>query len=235
MLFTILEYLQNIFYNLFATFLEAHPHNAQEINQRINENTNQASNKETELHGQSKKRDTEMARFLTGNSEKIDEKNLNLKVTIRLAVSLEKETLLEFLAKKGENEISMLDTELHIGYTVLHIAAMRGYTQTASFLIKIGAKIDSKTLTGKTPLYMAAMSGYTETASFLFENGANVDAKNTCGETLLHMAAKSKSKNYNAIELLIQKGANVNELCRGESALFVAAENGDEKLAKNSH
>ena len=81
MLFTILEYLQNIFYNLFAIFLEAHPHNAQEINQRINENTNQASNKETALHGPSKRRDTEMARFLTENSEKIDEKSLNLKVT----------------------------------------------------------------------------------------------------------------------------------------------------------
>ena len=81
MLFTILEYLQKIVYKLFAIFLEAHPTDAQEINERINENTNQASNKEALLHGPSKRRDTEMARFLTENSEKIDEKSLNLKVT----------------------------------------------------------------------------------------------------------------------------------------------------------
>ena len=77
---------------------------------------------------------------------------------------------------------------------------------------------------------MAAKRGYTETANFLIEKGAKVDAKNQLGETLLYMAARSKD--YNVLELLIQKGANVNELSPNVSALFVAAENGDEKLAK---
>ena len=78
---------------------------------------------------------------------------------------------------------------------------------------------------------MAAMSDdYTETASFLIEKGAEVDAKTTQGKTPLYIAARMK--NYNVLELLIQKGANVNELCPNVSALFVAAENGDEKLAK---
>ena len=97
--------------------------------------------------------DTEMAKFLTENSKKIDGKNLNLEVTLRLAVCFKKETVLEFLAKKGENEneVSMGDTVLHFGYTVLHIAAMGGYTETASFLIKRWAKIDSKTLDDETP------------------------------------------------------------------------------------
>ena len=57
---------------------------------------------------------------------------------------------------------------------------------------------------------MAAKRGYTETANFLIEKGAKVDAKNQHGETLLYMAARSKD--YNVLELLIQKGANVNEL-----------------------
>ena len=56
---------------------------------------------------------------------------------------------------------------LHFGYTVLHVAAMRGYTETASFLIEKGAKIDPKTLAEETPLYMAAKRGDTETVSFL--------------------------------------------------------------------
>ena len=151
MLLTILKYYLNIFKNLYTIILGA-PHNLQVI---------------------SKSSDTEMATFLAENSKKIDDKNLNLEVTIRLAVCFKKETVLEFLAKKGENEneVSMGDTVLHFGYTVLHIAAMGGYTETARFLIEKGAKIDSKTLYDETPLYMAAKRGYTETANFLIEKG----------------------------------------------------------------
>ena len=80
---------------------------------------------------------------------------------------------------------------------------------------------------------MAAMSDdYTETASFLIEKGAKIDAKNQHGETLLYMPNLTWSKDYNVLELLIQKGADVNELSPNVYALFVASENGDEKLAK---
>jgi len=98
MLLTILKYYLNIFKNLYTIILGA-PHNLQVI---------------------SKSSDTEMATFLAENSKKIDAKNVNLEVTIRLAVCFKKETVLEFLAKKGENEneVSMGDTVLHFGYTV---------------------------------------------------------------------------------------------------------------------
>ena len=149
MLLTILKYYLNIFKNLYTIILGA-PHNLQVI---------------------SKSSDTEMATFLAENSKKIDDKNLNLEVTIRLAVCFKKETVLEFLAKKGENEneVSMGDTVLHFGYTVLHIAAMGGYTETASFLIEKGAMIDSETTNGDTPLYVAAKRDYTEKAIFLMK------------------------------------------------------------------
>ena len=139
MLLTIFKYYLNVFKNLYAIMFGA-PHHLQVI---------------------SKSSDTEMAKFLSVSSKKIDEKNLNLKVTIRLAVCFKKETILEFLAKQeeNENEFSRGDSVLHIGYTVLHIAAMGGYTETASFLIERGAKIDSKTLNDETPLYMSAKRG----------------------------------------------------------------------------
>ena len=158
MLLALFKYYLNICKNLYTILLGA-PHHLQIISQNS---------------------DTEIAKFLTENSEKIDGKNLNSQVTIGLAVSFKKETVLEFLAKKGENEneVSMGDTVLHLGYTVLHIAAMGGYTETASFLIEKGAKVDSETSNGETPLYMAAKRCYTETANFLIEKGAKVDAKN---------------------------------------------------------
>ena len=170
MLLTILKYYLNIFKNVYTIILGA-PHNLQVI---------------------SKSSDTEMATFLAENSKKIDDKNLNLEVTIRLAVCFKKETVLEFLAKNGENEneVSIGDTVLHIGYTMLHIAAMGGYTETASFLIEKGAIIDSESTNGDTPLYVAAKRGYTETARFLIEKGAKVDSETSNGETPLYMAAK---------------------------------------------
>ena len=60
-------------------------------------------------------------------------------------------------------------------------------------------------------LHLAAIKGDIETARCLIEKGAEIDAKTTQGKTPLYIAARMK--NYNVLELLIQKGANVNELC----------------------
>ena len=75
-------------------------------------------------------------------------------------------------------------------------------------------------------LRIAVIKNDTEKAKSTIEKGAKVDAKTPKGLTPLYIAAKMK--NYNVLELLIQRGPNVNELCLDESALFVAANNGDE-------
>ena len=69
--------------------------------------------------------------------------------------------VLEFLAKKGAKANGSW-----MGDTVLHIAAKRGYTETARFLIQKGAKVDSKNVIVETPLYMAAERGDIDAASF---------------------------------------------------------------------
>ena len=61
MLFTIFEYLQNIFNSLFTIFFEANPHHSA---QEIDESANKVSNKETAHHVASKRSDTERAKFL---------------------------------------------------------------------------------------------------------------------------------------------------------------------------
>ena len=60
---------QNILYNLFAIVVVAHPHNAQEINLRIIENSNEVSSKgtATAFHGASKRKYTEKAKSLIEN------------------------------------------------------------------------------------------------------------------------------------------------------------------------
>ena len=84
MLFTIVEYLQNIIYNSFAIFSEAHP-------------------QETAINVPSNTRDKEMAKFLIENFDKIDKidhRNLNVGVPISLAFRFMKEAVLESLARK---------------------------------------------------------------------------------------------------------------------------------------
>ena len=63
MLFTIFEWIQNIIYNSFAIFLEAYA-------------------QETSIHGPYNTRDTEMAKFLIEDVDKIDHRNLNVGVPI---------------------------------------------------------------------------------------------------------------------------------------------------------
>ena len=79
-------------------------------------------------------------------------------------------------------------------------------------------------------LHYAVIKNDIEKAKCAIEKGAKVDAKNPNGMTPLYIAALRK--NYNVLELLIQKGANVNEMCPDLSPLFMAASDGDEKLAK---
>ena len=74
-------------------------------------------------------------------------------------------------------------------------------------------------------LHNAARRGDAETARFLMEKGAKFYAKTLRGRRPLYAAARSKKSND--LEPLIQKGANINELCPDEYALFVDANNGD--------
>ena len=97
-------------------------------------------------------------------------------------------------------------------------------------LVFLANKKEIEDSRGYTLLRNAAGRGEAETARFLMEKGTKVDAKTLRGRTPLYVAATFKK--YNVLELLIQKGANVNELCPDESALFLSANNGDENLAK---
>ena len=72
--------------------------------------------------------------------------------------------------KKGAKvDSKTLDEE-----TPLYMAAKRGYTETANFLIEKGAKVDAKNQLGETLLYMAARSKDYNVLELLIQKGANV-------------------------------------------------------------
>ena len=110
----------------------------------------------------------------------------------------------------------------------LHAAA-GGYraTELLEFLLKIGAKVDTRDRQGKTPLHVAA-NGYrqVELVKRLLDSGADVNAidgrKGYAQMSALQYAAAGGNKDV--VRLLLDHGATVDQAdYTGYTALFLAS------------
>jgi uncharacterized protein len=87
---------------------------------------------------------------------------------------------------------------------------------------------------GWTPLHLAGFFGQLETAEYLLDKGADLSVKsqNPTANQPLHSAIAGKT-NHRLIELLIERGANVNEPGgMGVTPLHLAASRGDGRLVE---
>jgi len=86
--------------------------------------------------------------------------------------------------------------------------------EIVKILLQKGLDINSKDNNGNTALFSAILEGNEEITKFLIQNGADVNSKNNSGQTPLLIALsfrnKDKDKYPSIINLLIEKGANVN-------------------------
>jgi hypothetical protein len=117
------------------------------------------------------------------------------------------------------------------GYTRLHVAASKGWSSLASFLIATGANVNAKAKDGRTPLHLAAREGHEQVAAILIAKGAAVNAQDKNGLASLHFAA---GEGHTAIAaLLIENGADVH-LREKHSAtpLHAAADRGHRPVAE---
>lgn len=99
------------------------------------------------------------------------------------------------------------------GDTPLHVAATFGREDAAEVLIANGASIASKDKFGFKPLHVAARNSFLAAggvAKLLISNGANIHATTPGNISILHLAAEGGDPDL--VELLIEKGANVNAL-----------------------
>ncbi|MHB1463160.1 MAG: ankyrin repeat domain-containing protein [Armatimonadota bacterium] len=92
-----------------------------------------------------------------------------------------------------------------MGATPLHFAAEQGYVQLGSWLLTVGAKVNSQDYTGQTPLHKAADTGHAAMCQMLIKHGANVRAVDIDGLTPLHVASKAK-----CVKVLADAGAPVD-------------------------
>ena len=142
---------------------------------------------------------------------------------------------------------SLLDTGIDIniteedrGATVLLIAcSFKDYDNVVSILISRGANVNFKGKDGRTPL-MWASGNSLETTMVLLDNGADVKAKGDDGMTAFIQSTfgiLSKKVSTEVMDLLLEKGADVNSAlisksAAGWTALHFSVVNGDYDLAK---
>ena len=113
-----------------------------------------------------------------------------------------------------------------LGRTPLHIAAEKGYTDVAMFLVENGAEVNITDSKGNTPLiFIIHKTGNLELTRRLLEKGAAVNAQNRTGETALMYAAWRGHSDI--VQLLLEKRADLTLKNRqGDTALALAESKG---------
>ncbi|AMV27426.1 Ankyrin repeats (3 copies) [Gemmata sp. SH-PL17] len=85
-------------------------------------------------------------------------------------------------------------------FSVLHLAARRGYLPVVELLLAAGAAVNRWSHDGSTPLHEAALGGHLEVARVLLAAGANTRATDNGGHSVL--CAALVSGNPTLIEML---------------------------------
>ncbi|XP_028833214.1 ankyrin repeat and SOCS box protein 10 isoform X3 [Denticeps clupeoides] len=101
----------------------------------------------------------------------------------------------------------------------LHVAARHGLLEHVSLYLRYGANLEHRNDEGATPLNAAcsqpqeppSLARYHQVCHLLVSAGANVKTSDADNQTPLHMACKSV--NPDVVELLLQHGASVNDMC----------------------
>uniref|UniRef100_A0A4W6E9N5 Ankyrin 2 n=1 Tax=Lates calcarifer TaxID=8187 RepID=A0A4W6E9N5_LATCA len=155
---------------------------------------------------------------------------------------------------------SQIDAKTRDGLTPLHCAARSGHDTAVELLLERGAPLLARTKNGLSPLHMAAQGDHVECVKHLLQHKAPVDDVTLDYLTALHVAAHCG--HYRVTKLLLDKRANPNAralragksikmrksislislceymhisfeyVCRGETALHMAARAGQVEVVR---
>lgn len=111
--------------------------------------------------------------------------------------------------------VNALEADRLQGRAALHMAAQHGSVPAVQFLLAHGAKVDLRNSEGETPLHEAAYFAHPEAIGALLDAGADINLPTgDYSYTALHNVLKHKNtvtpKNIEAIELLLDRGLDVN-------------------------
>ncbi|TGL63202.1 ankyrin repeat domain-containing protein [Leptospira sarikeiensis] len=121
------------------------------------------------------------------------------------------------------------NTKDYLDNTPLHKSAGFGYYEVSSFLLQIGAVLNSKNGEGETPLHRAVLHGFYELCALFLRSGADPNATRNDGMTPLHLSVPFPE----ITKLLLQRGSDTNlKNDDGWTPVHKAAESGDPESLK---
>jgi ankyrin repeat protein len=144
------------------------------------------------------------------------------------AVKLEKEHILKhFLETQPQLDVNRRNNS---GNTPLHTASDEWscHTEMIVLLLQHGAEPNVMNNAGRTPLMSAVRDG-AESTKVLLDHGADPNLHGDNARPPLHIASGYAS--VRVIDLLLDKGAYINAVHEGKSALGVALHNSGQKVA----
>jgi hypothetical protein len=112
--------------------------------------------------------------------------------------------------------------------TPLHCSVRAGNIEIVTFLLDMGAKIDSDyQKDGSTPLHLAAWFNFPKIAQLLIDRGADINTLNICGSSPVHSAAWRNSAESLAVLLNHNAQFTVRNFTgNGNTPLYLAAKAG---------
>lgn len=112
------------------------------------------------------------------------------------------------------------------GITPLHIATSRANYELVEFFLSRGAQLDADSEISGTPVHVAAANGNIVLLEmFTAQNENYLHITNRCGRTPLHRAANNGR--MEAVEYLVNKGADVNARDNNGETPLLASRTGD--------
>lgn len=98
-------------------------------------------------------------------------------------------------------------------FTALHYAAMWGWAGACQTLIDAGADVNATTVTGRTPLMYACEYLHEDCVMMLSKHkDCQLNLIDTDGDSALHIVMAHGDEGIYSLEVLLQKGADVNQM-----------------------
>ena len=177
---------------------------------------------ETPLQISSRRGDIKAMESLFNHKAKPDAENKDNETPLSLASSKGSLAAVQLLLSHRPD---LVNQQVALKRTALHVAAMHGHQPIAQLLLGQGADINAEDGDRRTPLHLAADQGKDDIANLLLRRGAKVNVRDESNLTPLHLA--SLGGQLEVVELLLDKNARVNiKADDGWTALHMAAYNG---------
>ncbi|MBT3235550.1 MAG: response regulator [Bdellovibrionales bacterium] len=116
------------------------------------------------------------------------------------------------------------------GLTPLMIYCSQGNLDISRKLVKRGAQINKLNKSGQCCLHFAARSGNPELVAYLLDHNAAINRKDINRQEPIYKSVISRS--VETVQLLISRGAKLNNLVEGRTLLMIAFEMNDDQIFK---